>query len=427
MRDYRFSVNALHRHKSMEVDVWLQTGAVGISQNAAEILYDFPEEREKLFAYDAVFAFDVDWSLVPEAGREMLAEWVANEGGGLVLVAGDVFTPQLAAEEQTFETILKLYPVVLETVRPQFNRKNRWNQPWKVSFSTEGLAAEFLQIAEDAEDSRLAWDEFPGVYRAYPTNGRKGGATVYASFSDPLSRTDAGQPVLLASQRYGQGVTAYVGSPELWRLRSLNEEYFDRFWIKLVRLVSESRSKRGLQRAMLVLDGREFGVGQTVPIRARVLTAAFEPLENDVVTLDVYDPRGRPVVPPPVLTKDKHRPSEFVGDLRVTVPGRYRLELPVPDSSETVAGEITVTLPRLEMETLRQDVAALESLVAETGGAYVPLEEAADQIPDLLINKGQSFVLDQQVVELWDRRWVMFLLIGLLSIEWLSRKLMKLA
>ena len=42
MRDYRFSVNALHRHKSMEVDVWLQTAPVGISQNAHEVLYDFP-------------------------------------------------------------------------------------------------------------------------------------------------------------------------------------------------------------------------------------------------------------------------------------------------------------------------------------------------------------------------------------------------
>lgn len=427
MRDYRFSVSTLHRHKSMEVDVWLQTADVGISQNAADVLYDFPEDREKLFGYDAILAFDVDWSRVSESGRTLLKEWVANEGGGLLLVAGDVYTPLLAADPDQFADIVTLSPVLLDEVRPQFDRKDRWNQPWKLGLTPEGQSAEFLQIAEDAEASRLAWDEFPGIYRAYPTNGRKGGATVYAFFTDPLSRTEAGQPIVLASQRYGQGVTMYLGSPEIWRLRSIDEDDYDRFWIKLARMVTEGRSKRGLQRAMLVLDGSEAGVGQTVPLRARVLTAAFEPLENDTVTVEVYDPRGRPVIPAPVLTKDRNRPSEFTGDLRVTMPGKYRLELPVPDSSDTVGGEIVVTLPRLEMEMLRQDVSTLEAMVAETGGGRMSLGEAPETLPDLLTNKGQTFVLDQQIAELWDRRWVMFLLIGLLSLEWLSRKLMKLA
>jgi hypothetical protein len=187
--------------------------------------------------------------------------------------------------------------VVLEQTRPQFERKDRWNQPWKLGLTPEGQAAPFLHIADDAEASRLAWEQFPGIYRAYPTLGHKGGASVYAYFTDPLSRTDAGQPVVFASQRYGQGVTAWIGSPEFWRLRSLDEDYYDRLWVKLVRMVSEGRSRRGLQRGMLVLDSSDFGVGQTVPVRARVLTASFEPLPTDTLTVDVYDPRGRPVVP----------------------------------------------------------------------------------------------------------------------------------
>ncbi|MCA9073782.1 MAG: VWA domain-containing protein [Planctomycetaceae bacterium] len=427
MRDYRFAKNVLYRHQSMEVDVWLQTGSVGISQDADEVLFDFPETREALFAYDVVMAFDIDWSQIPSEHREWLGEWIANEGGGLVTIAGDVFTPQLASADEEFADVLTLYPVVLEPVQPQFERKDRWNQPWPIDFTPEGKAAAFLRIADEAEDSQLAWDQFPGVYRAYSTNGQKSGATVYAYFSDPLSRTDAGAPVLFASQRYGQGITAYVGSPEIWRLRSLDEQYNDRFWINLTRMVSEGRSKRGLQRAMIVLDGRDYGVGQTVPVRARVLTASFESLDQDSVTVDVFDPRGRPLVPSPVLRQDPNRPTEFVGDFRVTTPGKYRIDLPVPDSAETVRGEVTVTLPKLEMESLRQDVSQLQTLVAETGGAYLPIEEAADRLPDLLENRGQTFVLDQQVVELWDRRWVMFFLIGLLSLEWLSRKLMKLA
>ncbi len=427
MRDYRFAKNVLHRHQSMEVDVWLQSGTPGISQDAHELLFKFPESREELFAYDVLIAFDIDWLRIPAEQREWLAEWIANEGGGLVLVAGDIYTPQLASADGEFETIHRLYPVVLEPVRPQFDRKDRWNQPFPVEFTPEGEAAAFLRIAEDAEASRLAWEQFPGVYRSYPTNGEKSGATVYARFGDPLSRTDAGAPALLASQRYGQGITVYLGSPEIWRLRSLDEEYTERFWINLTRMASEGRSKRGLQRAMVILDGQDYGVGQTVPIRARVLTSSFEPLETTTISVDVYDPRGRPLVPAPVLRQDQNRPAEFIGDFRVTTPGRYRLELPVPDSSETVSGEVTVTLPKLEMESLQQDVAQLQALAEETGGTYLTIDEAPSKLPDLLPNRGQTFVLDQQVIEIWDRQWVLYLLAGLLSLEWFSRKLMKLA
>ena len=72
MRDYRFAKNVLYRHQSMEVDVWLQTGSVGISQDADEVLFDFPDTREALFAYDVVMAFDIDWSQIPSERREWL-------------------------------------------------------------------------------------------------------------------------------------------------------------------------------------------------------------------------------------------------------------------------------------------------------------------------------------------------------------------
>ncbi len=426
-RDYRFARNALHRHQSIEVDVWLQTAQAGIAQDAQQVLFQFPEAREALFSYDCIIAFDLDWSQVPPEGRALLEEWVSNEGGGLVVVAGDVNTPALAGQPEDHLILHRLLPVVLEELRPQFQQKNRATQPWKIRLTQEGMAAAFLQLSDSPAESASLWEEFPGVYGCYPTNGRKSGATVYAVFADPLSVGDAGPPVLIASQRYSQGNVVYLGNGEWWRLRSMGEEYFDRFWIKLTRAAAEGRAKRGLQRAMLVLDNRDYEVAQTVPLRARVLTASYEPLDTDTISLNVFDPRGRAIFPAPVLTRDRNRATEFVGDLRVTMAGKYRLSLPVPDSSETATGEITVTLPQRELTSLRQDSLQLQTLVEETGGAYVQIEDAAERVPALLPDRGQSFILDQQISELWDRRWVLYLLVGLLSLEWLSRKLLKLA
>jgi hypothetical protein len=356
---------------------------------------------------------------------------VSNEGGGLILVAGDVYTPQLAAAlEQPqggMQHIASLYPVLLEQVKYSLGSSDRADQPWKWGLTQEGKAAGFLKLLDEPSATMDVWEEFPGVYRCSPTRGRKGGTTVYAEFTNPLSRGADGQPVLLAGQRYSQGNTLYLGSPEVWRLRSIDEDYYDRFWIKLVRKAAEGRTKRGLQRGMLILEGRDYDVGQTVPVRARVQSAQFQPLSEDTVAIEVYDPTGRPMVPAPVLKRDPNRREEYVGDFLALVPGRYRLELAVPDSREQVAADINVTLPALEMAELRQDAQALKKLVEGTGGAYLSVDEAEERLPELLPNMGQQIVIDQQLRELWDRQWVLFLLVGLLGVEWLTRKLLKLA
>jgi hypothetical protein len=427
MKDYVFARNTLHRHKSVQVDIWLQTGTVGISQDAHDILFSFPASREELFAYDVIMALDPDWSQIPDEGQAWLEEWVANEGGGLILVAGDVYTPQLAAADTDLQAVRKLYPVLLEEIAFTVGTAERADQPWRVGLTQEGRAAGFLQLAEEPALAAQVWEEFPGIFRCYPTRGRKGGTTVYAEFTNPLSRGKDGQPVLIAGQRYSQGHTLYVGSPEIWRLRSLSEDYYDRFWVKLVRKAAEGRAKRGLQRGMLILEGSDFDIGQTVPLRARVLTPQFQPLETDSIALEVYDPTGRPLVPAPVLTRDRNRPAEFVGDFRAALPGRYRLALPLPDSSERVTSEINVLLPALEVASLQQDVRTLETLVDGTGGKYLTLDQAAAELPALLPNLGEEFIIDEQLRELWDRQWVLFLLVGLLGVEWLTRKLLKLA
>ena len=64
----------------------------------------------------------------------------------------------------------------------------------------------------------------------------------------------------------------------------------------------------------------------------------------------------------------------------------------------------------------------------ETGGTYLPLnDQVAIDLPRLLPNHGEEFLVDERLRTLWDRDWVLYLLVGLLSVEWLTRKLLKLA
>ncbi|HUQ72030.1 MAG TPA: hypothetical protein VM165_21035, partial [Planctomycetaceae bacterium] len=214
---------------------------------------------------------------------------------------------------------------------------------------------------------------------------------------------------------------------EFWRLRAVSDEDYDRFWIKAVREVGQGRTKRGTKRGVLLPESRKLLLGQTVRIRARLLDAQFQPLVADNVALEVIAPSGKPLVPAPRLKPDQSRLGEFVGDFRASLPGSYRLDLAIPESTDRLTDELSVALPKLEDQDVRQNVTLLKDLVRDTGGEYLPISRAEAELPALLPPRGEPFTIDERLRTLWDRSWVMYLLVGLLSVEWLTRKLLKLA
>ncbi|GIS58706.1 MAG: hypothetical protein CM1200mP2_09310 [Planctomycetaceae bacterium] len=145
MRDYRFVRNMLFRHPGVEVDVLLQTADPGdaISQDADRVLQEFPAARDELFAYDVIVGFDPDWQAIPDTRREMLVEWIEKQAGGLLAVAGDVFTPELADAAIPLDDIRTLYPVILEPLPLETNLTRNADQAWPVEFSDDGLDAAF--------------------------------------------------------------------------------------------------------------------------------------------------------------------------------------------------------------------------------------------------------------------------------------------
>jgi len=88
---------------------------------------------------------------------------------------------------------------------------------------------------------------------------------------------------------------------------------------------------------------------------------------------------------------------------------------------------VQVLNPGLEDVNTEQDVANLADLARQTGGRYFSIQEAPDKLPALLTDKHKIVPVDQQIETLWDQQWVLFALVGVLSVEWLTRKWVKLA
>ena len=297
MREYQFLRNQLFRDHSTTVDVLLQSGKPGMSQEAQKILDDFPATREEMYDYDCVVAFDPNWQALGAAQVELLEKWVGEQGGGLIVIAGAGvcgqrrrrLDPRPRHDARSAICIPSSFPAgwrPWRTTRTPARSLGRWTSPAK------GSEADFLWLGDTATASRQAWAGFPGVYSYCPVRGPKPGATVFARFSDPRTTQGGQQPVYFAGQFYGAGSVFYMGSGEMWRLRAVDETYFEQFYTKLIRHVSQGRLLRGSSRGVLLVGQDRYMLGNTVEVRAQLTNARLEPLGRPQ-RQPASDPAGR--------------------------------------------------------------------------------------------------------------------------------------
>jgi hypothetical protein len=431
MRDYQFVRNALFRHSGIESDVWLQSVTdenVGfVSQEAKTLLTKFPTTEAELFAYDVIVAFDPDWSRLSTEQQTFLNRWVAEHSGGLVIIAGEIYTPKLAQEPDSFRDVNVLYPVLLNRMLPDMQLTQRADEPWPVTLTPEGRTTDFLKIADATGNATVdLWSTFKGIYRSYPVRGVRDGAVVLIEYGNPRARTELGQPPFLASQFYGTGRTVFVGSAETWRLREISSEGHQRFWTNLIREVGQGRRSRGTARGLLLLDRTEVAPGQPVSIRAQLYDARLQPLVTDSVPMSIVDAEGRTINIPDRLNADGRGAGQYVNSFRPPRSGAYRISVPVPESPDVLQTTIDVVVPNLEAQNPTQNVELLSKLTRDTQGRYLSLAEIST-LPSLLPDQSQPIIVDEQLRTLWDRSWLMLLLVTLLAFEWIMRRVWRLS
>jgi len=433
-REYQFMRNILERDKSFTVDVLLGTAGRGASQDARRILAGFPASAEELAEYDVIVAFDYDWRLLDQAAQTRLERWVSRESGGLVLVAGGIFMDAWLADGQS-AVLRTLHPVELRrSGRLAADESGGVDEPMPLVFSRDGLDAEFLWLAASRVASQTVWSEFKGVYSCFAASAPKPGATVYARAVRPTAAGPAdSHPIAMAGQFYGSGNVFYLGSGEMWRLRSLDDALHERFTTQLVRHVSQGRLLRGSRRARLLVDRDRFAVGASVQVRLVLPEGAAA----TAAECRVFGPDGALVRVP--LAAERDKPGVLQGSFVATREGAWRIDVDLGGAEpggEKVSRRIQARLPDRELERPRLDRGVLEQLATVSGGTarFLGTESwtaedsraLAAGIEDRSRREYESGAPD----DAFKRRLNGGLLAigaGLLCVEWILRRLVKLA
>jgi hypothetical protein len=321
-----------------------------------------------------------------------------------------------------------------------------------------------------------------GFYNVYPLKSVKPGAAVVATFTDPATKLDGKDHPWLVTQQFGKGRVAFVGSSELWRLRGFKDLYFERFWTKLARYAAAGGRTRQNRRGVLVM-GRQFSAGQYVRIEAQLFGPSLEPLIKTTkpkMTILPAEGGERREVEMAAKPSQGEWAGWFQGRFLAPKPGDYKLELPIPSSADVLRGKFAVKESNPELDNTRPDPAAMAAMAGDLDEVKSRLKDAdyevlrtrlrgpkasaADKLdpkpggdaPKLLFTLPTAEAIPPcltavppqvsrnrgPVDDLWDHgptlghteegkpidvATLLFVVVGLLSAEWLGRKLLRLA
>ncbi|MFN4260336.1 MAG: hypothetical protein ACK4RK_13650 [Gemmataceae bacterium] len=435
-RDYLFLRTLLAREvdrKRAELSVYLQTFQRGGERvqdvEPNRLLTSFPtylrdksdpsekpeEQYYNLDRYDVVIAIDPDWTRPDvQPQLEMLEQWVSKQGGGLIVVAGPINTLQLArgVNAEKLKPLLDLYPVVpgrsplilddSQVIGLGISRSA--NLPWRLHFGENANDFDFLKLDDDPDADVLAgWQAFfgsetpprRGIFTYYPVQRIKEGASVVATFGDSKARMDSGaeQPYLV-TMPYGGGRVVYIGSEEMWRLRMFRVGYHERFWTKLGRYAGAGRLSKNTHRGTLVMS-RQFVTGSYVPLEARLFGTDMQPLpERERPQVRLTLPEGFNL--PPTTFELKPKPSQgqwegwFQGRFLAKIPGEYRIEVLIPNSSESLSQTFQVKRSQLELDNTRPDFATLYQIASSVDALRITDPKTRERIAANVRTLGQE-------------------------------------
>jgi uncharacterized membrane protein len=186
-----------------------------------ELSDGFPKTRKELFGYCAVILDDVEAEFFTYDQMDLLREFVAERGGGFLMLGGKESFRQGGFHRTPVSHILPVYldrMVDQERLSQAYFTLTRegWLQPWAR-----------LRDNEQGEMQRLA--KMPEFRVINCTRAVKPGAQIIAA----VGRSESRQIPALVVQRYGNGRVAALTIGDLWRWgmkQSEMHEDMNKFW-----------------------------------------------------------------------------------------------------------------------------------------------------------------------------------------------------
>ncbi len=435
--EFRFLDNALKRDEHVNVqEVLFRQPYMGVlPETFFPRTLSVPTRVEPSLAspflpYDVVIVGDVGTHQMPRGGWAWLDHFVREEGGTLVLLAGKHHMPLSYLRDPVVEGLLPVENLRILNQTGRLERRAPAERGFHLTLTPDGEDEAFLQLADSREMNPQLWASLPGhTWGLVGTT--KGEATTLASVipagTEPTLETERNNAII-ARQQVGFGQVLWIGVDSTWRWRHrVGDLHHHRFWGQLVRWGARFKA---LSKNEFVAFGPELPTVETgadALIRAafsRQFLERFSALQPRAIISRLDDPQHTPV-----MTLDlrgvEGRPLDFEGNAAGLRPGDYRIRLDAENGDlgpEPIVAELQVLeSPTSELSDLSANDELLASLAESTGGRLFRPEDV-DELPGVFRDVSESTTLRREV-SLWDHWPILLVFFGLLTGEWVLRKL----
>ena len=415
--EFKYLQMMLLRDRRVDLKCVLVEGDKNLSRTPdSPYLAEFPARRDDLFQYDLVILGDLDPKVLGAQHQENLNKLVSEFGGALVVLAGKRFMP--AAYRRS--ALEKLLPVEFDAPTLDTRIDPVADKPIKLQLTAAGRASPMLRLSDkDAENAQL-WSELPPIYWVARVNRAKPAAEVLLVDPDPAKESRSGKMPVMAAQQYGLGQVLYVGSDNFWRWRKNAGDFFHTaIWGQISQRISIQRLLGVSRRTQLSTDRQNYMTGDRVSVYARLYTGAgFDPVDQPLVKGHYALKTGQGPRPEVLLRPVPEQPAMYRGEFIAPAAGTYGFS--VENDPQTVI-DFSVAEPKFEFGETAMNEPLLKELARNTGGEYFR-EETLHALPETIRAKTER-VQSPLEVELWSSPLYFLLLLGLVTAEWVLRKL----
>ena len=419
--EFKFLARALDGDPALQLTALLKTGPekflrLGL-RSASELRDGFPIKREELFGYQAVVIGSMPASFFSKAQLELIRDFVAERGGGFMMLGG---MHALSQGGYSNTAIDELLPVQLPPLPEADGRAfpPQLQEEFRFTPTPEGLASPLLQLDPDPMTNNQRWENLPLLQGYNPLGPAKPGASILAVH--PMHQTQAPR-ILLATQRFGHGRTGVLATSTTWRWQMQLEHsdmMHERFWRQLLRWLS----LQAPDPVRISLARESYSPHESMTMQVSVMDSSFTAQESANVELRVLTPNGEPLAL--TASPDLQQPGNYLAHFEPPQEGLYKIEVLAHDQAGHFLGkaENAFFVEPSHAELMHADLQAplLQRLAEVTGGRYFHLNDA-ENLPDAItVSKSSYSKLTEQ--EIWDAPIFFLAIAVLLAAEWFIRR-----
>jgi len=357
----------------------------------------------------AIIVGDVPSTFFTPVQLEAIAALV-EQGGAVLLMGGKA---SFGTEGFAGTPLARVLPVQLQRLPAYMERR------FQVELTPEGRAHPAFQGVTQS------WAKAPELISLMAVGEVKPGATVL------MKTTDGSDLPLAVAHNYMRGKAIVVLTDCTWRWKlgmaegQMQDDVQTLFWRQLVTwLMPEEQAQKERRAVQLVADRLSYELNQPVNLTITALDADGKSVANARVVCHVHAPDGKVIELPGAARKGAEgAPEGYTASFVPHVGGRFKVVASAQaggadlgrDELSLIVGDTSV-----EMNETDPNRELLKRLAVSSAGQYYEGLEAGRIADDITIQTKKHTWTEKK--EVWDKWWVFFTFLALMSAEWVLRR-----